>query len=558
MVEIEKKHGGCQVGMRTASGVNPSGRSQASALHLFLAQMEPQASTLPQPIVVPSPRATSVAGAVPPPARGIPLGFILGLTISVLVMILLGGLTSIQMDRDEKRERAAREGLLAESVAPLVEQVKEAKSVGEIQRCCSALRLAEIALGRTDYNVVVRSAAGEVVGFGGADIREGLPEDSLRTSVNVRSKAFPHEVLTLTAWQNASVFSTEMAQRRREAWTDIGITVLAIIFAIQLAIYLVVSRPLSRMLIAIDKFEQGYPADFRGGSAASELSWLMWRLQQMSVALTNSARLLVAAHRKAAETSKARNPEVLDPMEFDPLSIDERTQAAGDEIVRRYLRDRCAFLEGLGPSDPGARDIAVEVWELDAVEAERLGEMNLHARLEDTALSILDPGDSQRVTQLLESLISGRASWSVATADRIKAGLAADGLRRVAIQHRVKHAAGVWRKMQEKNLTIEEVHDLFAFRIIVPEHDDCYLALETVHRLFEPEPFRFKDYISSPKTNGYQSLHSSVRDPAGFVFELQIRSIDMHRAAEGGKAAHWQYHQRQSWSHAERVTWRSG
>ena len=82
---------------------------------------------------------------------------------------------------------------------------------------------------------------------------------------------------------------------------------------------------------------------------------------------------------------------------------------------------------------------------------------------------------------------------------------------------------------------------LLAFRIIVPRTDDCYLALETVHRLFEPEPFRFKDYIASPKANGYQSIHTSVRDQDEFVFELQIRSVEMHRAAEEGIAAHWRY-----------------
>jgi (p)ppGpp synthase/HD superfamily hydrolase len=95
--------------------------------------------------------------------------------------------------------------------------------------------------------------------------------------------------------------------------------------------------------------------------------------------------------------------------------------------------------------------------------------------------------------------------------------------------------------MTEKGLSLEEVNDLVAFRIIVPGQDDCYLALETVHRLFEPEPFRFKDYITGPKANGYQSLHTSLRDHEGFQFEVQIRTVDMHRAAEEGFAAHWRY-----------------
>jgi GTP pyrophosphokinase len=95
--------------------------------------------------------------------------------------------------------------------------------------------------------------------------------------------------------------------------------------------------------------------------------------------------------------------------------------------------------------------------------------------------------------------------------------------------------------MREKNLLLGEIHDLFAFRVVVSNEDDCYLALDTIHRLFEPEPFRFKDYIADPKTNGYQSLHTSVRDRNGFVFEVQIRTAEMHRAAEQGCAAHWRY-----------------
>ena len=131
--------------------------------------------------------------------------------------------------------------------------------------------------------------------------------------------------------------------------------------------------------------------------------------------------------------------------------------------------------------------------------------------------------------------------WSTATEKFIEAALARDGVQVRAIQHRAKHAAGVWRKMQEKSLNLEDVSDLLAFRIIVTGRDDCYLALDTVHRLFEPEPFRFKDYIAGPKANGYRSLHTSVRDVDGFVFEVQIRTVDMHRAAEEGVAAHWQY-----------------
>ena len=490
----------------------------------------------------PLPPAVSVDESPSPPPRGLPLGALLGVTISVLVALLLGGLTALQLHRDERRELAVLEGVLAESLAPLAGQIEEARSLSEIAQRLSSQRLAEISSGRPDYNLVLRDADGRVLASADSTGYVSPPEDSLHTSITVRPKALSFSAATLMVWQETARLSSEMALRRHEALFDIGITVLAVIFVVQLAIYFLVSRPLNRLLTAIDKFEQGYPAGFRAGSVTRELSWLELRLHRMSVGLTNSARLLVAAHRKATETSKARHEEALDPLLFDPLTIDEIVPAAGDEIVRRYLRDRCALLEGCNPGDPTVRDIALEVWSHDAAEAERLGEMDLRTRLENSALKLLDPVAFDRVSRELDSMVTARAAWCQATSKAITSALAADKIPQVKIQHRAKHAAGAWRKMHEKHLAIDEVHDLLAFRIIVPGTDDCYLALETVHRLFEPEPFRFKDYIANPKSGGYQSLHTSVRDSDEFTFELQIRSIDMHRAAEGGEAAHWRYH----------------
>jgi (p)ppGpp synthase/HD superfamily hydrolase len=185
--------------------------------------------------------------------------------------------------------------------------------------------------------------------------------------------------------------------------------------------------------------------------------------------------------------------------------------------------------------------VALEIWERDSVEAEKVGEIDLRSRAENAALVVLDRNAFDRVTREIETLVDGRAEWCTAIEETMKSALASDGVSVVAIQRRAKHTAGVWRKMQEKNLRFEEVQDLLAFRIVVPTLDGCYLALNTIHRLFEPEPFRFKDYIAKPKVNGYQSLHTSVRDQRGFVFEVQIRTVDMHHVAEEGLAAHWRY-----------------
>jgi ppGpp synthetase/RelA/SpoT-type nucleotidyltranferase len=477
----------------------------------------------------------------PPPSVGLPLGPVLGVTISLLVALLLGGLTAVQLRRDEQRELTTQENLLSESLAPLVERVEGASSAGEIGQLLSSSRLAELALGRPDFNVVLRDNDGRVLASSTRTGNPSPPEESLQASVTVQPAAVTSGTASLVVWQDGSELASEMAFRRREALFDIGVTVAAVIFVVQLTISLLVSRPLRRLLTTIDKFEQGYPARLGGRFLARELSWLEWRLQRMSVGLTQSARLLVAAHRRATEASKGRQEDGLDPRLFDPLTPNPADPASESEIIRRYLSDRCAMLEKRAVGGSALAAIAVEVWRKDAPEAERLGESELRARLENAALAILDPGAFERVRLELEDVVASRSTWCADTTRAIAMALAEDNIPHVQIQHRVKHVAGVWRKMQEKHLSIEEVHDLLAFRVIVPEIDHCYLALETVHHLFDPEPFRFKDYIAKPKANGYQSLHTSVRHRDELVFEIQIRSVEMHRFAELGRASHWRY-----------------
>ena len=114
-------------------------------------------------------------------------------------------------------------------------------------------------------------------------------------------------------------------------------------------------------------------------------------------------------------------------------------------------------------------------------------------------------------------------------------GLAAD------ITGRVKHLYSIWRKLQKSGKTLTDIHDLLAFRVIVPDRDLCYVALGFVHAAFIPVAQRMKDYIAVPKSNGYQSLHTTVIGPDGRQVEIQIRTLAMHRIAETGIAAHWRY-----------------
>ncbi len=476
-----------------------------------------------------------------PPRGGLPLGAVLGATITALLASLLGGLTAFQLHREEHAEISARQGLLAEVVAPLAAEIERAGDLAEIERLLSSTVRAETARGRSDFRLMLCDQEGRPVVSVPRET-DALPlGNAVRAQVPVLSALLGSGHGTLTVSQRDAWLIAEMVKRRRAAWLDIGVTVLAVSLVVQLMIYLLVSLPLNHLLTAFEKVEQGYPAKPHQGASARELRWLEWRFHHMNISLINSARLLVAAHRRAMDVSRSRPRSGVNPQLLDPLDLGRSRQSAGHEIMRRYLVDRCALLERHRHGDPRAREVARQVWERDAVEAEKLGEMGLRARAENAALRILDPDAFERVNRELDTLVAARAEWCAATSETIESTLATDGVSPVAIQRRAKHAAGIWRKMGERKLDLEDVADILAFRIIVPGLDACYLSLDTVHRLFEPEPFRFKDYIAEPKANGYQSLHTSVRGRDGFVFEVQIRTVEMHREAEEGNAAHWRY-----------------
>ena len=186
------------------------------------------------------------------------------------------------------------------------------------------------------------------------------------------------------------------------------------------------------------------------------------------------------------------------------------------------------------------RDKARETLDIYAPLAHRLGIRTMKEELEDLSLQVLDPIAYQEVEENLALHADERAAFLTGIQERIREHLAEFGLK-ADIFGRVKSYAGIYRKMYMRGRAFDEIFDIYAVRVIVDSVNDCYNVLGLIHEMFTPLPNRFKDYISTPKPNMYQSLHTTVVSKEKIPFEVQIRTWDMHYTAEYGIAAHWKY-----------------
>src|SRR5437867_5813078 len=209
-------------------------------------------------------------------------------------------------------------------------------------------------------------------------------------------------------------------------------------------------------------------------------------------------------------------------------------------VIIIKLADRLHNMRTLDPLPPEKRKrIALETRELYAPLAHRFGMAGVKAELEDLSFKYLEPDDYKQLSRHVKAKRVERDR----TIERMRAPLS-DELRRAGIAGweivgRPKNLWSIFKKMKKRGKPFEEIYDLLAVRVLVNNITDCYHVLGIIHHTWTPLQERIKDYIASPKSNGYQSLHTTIFGPGGQLYEIQIRTRDMHRTAEYGIAAHW-------------------
>ncbi|MBW4599791.1 MAG: bifunctional (p)ppGpp synthetase/guanosine-3',5'-bis(diphosphate) 3'-pyrophosphohydrolase [Calothrix sp. FI2-JRJ7] len=192
-------------------------------------------------------------------------------------------------------------------------------------------------------------------------------------------------------------------------------------------------------------------------------------------------------------------------------------------------------------SEESRRRNAQETRDIFAPLANRLGIWRFKWELEDLAFKYLEPESFRQIQNLVAEKRDAREDRLKKVSDTLRTRMVEAGIQCTDVSGRPKHLYSIYQKMQRQNKEFNEIYDLAALRIIVNSNEECYRALAVVHDAFRPIPGRFKDYIGLPKPNRYQSLHTGVIGPWGRPLEVQIRTLEMHRIAEYGIAAHWKY-----------------
>lgn len=210
-------------------------------------------------------------------------------------------------------------------------------------------------------------------------------------------------------------------------------------------------------------------------------------------------------------------------------------------VIIIKLADRLHNMRTLKYQKPESQQrIAKETIEVYSPIAQRLGISKIKVELDDLSLKYLEPEAYYDLVEKIAVRKSVREKYIAGIVSEVSKHIRNAGIQ-AEIDGRVKHFFSIYKKMKNQNKTLDQIYDLFAVRIIVDSVKDCYAALGVIHEMYKPIPGRFKDYIAMPKANMYQSLHTTLIGSAGQPFEVQIRTFEMHKAAEYGIAAHWKY-----------------
>ena len=223
-------------------------------------------------------------------------------------------------------------------------------------------------------------------------------------------------------------------------------------------------------------------------------------------------------------------------------------------VVLIKLAERLCVLRTAGHlSETVRKQLATEAMEIYAPLANRLGIGAIKWEMEDLAFRYLHPEEYKAIAKGLKAKRLDRDNFVNLIVEQLNNQIKATGAQHFAVYGRSKH-----KKMQRKNVSLEEIYDATAVRVLVETEAQCYEVLGMVHTLWKQIPAEFDDYIFNPKANGYQSLHTAVEGPEGRVFEVQIRTFHMHDLAEMGVAAHWKYKEgaaQQKESHERKIEW---
>jgi len=261
----------------------------------------------------------------------------------------------------------------------------------------------------------------------------------------------------------------------------------------------------------------------------SEITGLIDKVLRMAVisTLSNAQGRSVFGHVAGQQANKTREMlvSIIDDIRVPLIKIAERT---------------CAIRAVKTASPDKKIRVAREVVDVYAPLAHRLGLGNLKWELEDLAFRYLQPEDYAHVASLLAEKRRDRQAYIAETIRQVEEQLNALDIEG-EVSGRPKHIFSIWSKMQRKKLSFTEVYDIRALRVLVPTVADCYAVLGWMHSRWENLPSEYDDYIAAPKENGYSSLHTAVIGPEEKILEIQIRTFDMHSAAELGVCAHWRY-----------------